>query len=225
MSSPARPPRTAAPDTRDRSSRRHMRRPGRQPEQSAGPASSTTRHRPQVLSASAERGPDVNGWYNRPVAFAIAGDDATAGIQACPVYLRRTGRRRGLGDRCCTDRAGNQASRAFGLRFDCHRARDHGPRGDPRGPHRRAELADHAGRRVGRCHPDSRRRAREGDARVRRPRVGLRRRARVDNGVQYAYEVRVQDPAGNARSATVTAVPPRRSLRSRSARRPLRWKR
>ena len=61
----------------------------------------------------------MNGWYNRPVEFAIAGDDATAGILACPdvTYAGPDGAAASLTGRC-TDRAGNQASRAFGLKFD-----------------------------------------------------------------------------------------------------------
>ena len=74
---------------------------------------------PEITRAVPERGPDANGWYNRPVSFVIEGKDATSGIQACPgtTYSGPNGAASSfLGQ--CSDRAGNLASRAFGLKFD-----------------------------------------------------------------------------------------------------------
>jgi hypothetical protein len=43
---------------------------------------------PQVTGSAFERGPDADGWYNRPVAVAFAGADATSGLASCdrPTY-------------------------------------------------------------------------------------------------------------------------------------------
>jgi hypothetical protein len=71
---------------------------------------------PQVLSADAVRGPDRGGWYNRPVAFAVDGDDATSGRDVCPTVTYR-----GPDDgnpsvaAACFDRAGNRGTRSFPL--------------------------------------------------------------------------------------------------------------
>jgi hypothetical protein len=162
---------------------------------------------PEVISASAERAPDVNGWYNHPVTFAIAGDDATAGIQACPdvTYAGPDGAVSSLVG-LCSDRAGNVSTRAFGLRFDAT------------APAIMNLTATAADRRVAlswRTSADT-----ESVAVTRTPGVGLEKTtlvfggpgtsfvdARVENGVWYAYEVRVRDPAGNLGSETVSAVP------------------
>ncbi len=38
---------------------------------------------PQVTGSSFERGPDAEGWYNRPVGVTFAGSDATSGVASC----------------------------------------------------------------------------------------------------------------------------------------------
>ena len=74
---------------------------------------------PQVTTGTPRRGPDVNGWYNRAVAFDFEGADVTSGIAACPAvtYSGPDGGAASLTGRC-TDRAGNSADRAFGLKYD-----------------------------------------------------------------------------------------------------------
>jgi hypothetical protein len=162
---------------------------------------------PEVLSASAERGPDVNGWYNHPVTFAIAGADATAGIQACPdvPYGGPDGATALLIGRCI-DRAGNEATRAFGLKFDSTA---------PAIMDLAAAIADRSVALSWRTSPDA-----ELVGVTRTPGFGLENTTRVfggpgtsfvdrsvDNGVQYVYEVSVRDAAGNSGSRTITAVP------------------
>ena len=162
---------------------------------------------PEVISASAERVPDVDGWYNHPVAFAISGDDATAGIQACPdvTYAGPDGGASSLVGRC-SDRAGNLASRAFGLKFDATA---------PAIMDLAATPADRSVVLRWRTSPDA-----DSIGVTRTPGVGLEKTTfvfggpgtsfvdgRVANGVRYAYEVRARDPAGNSGSASVTAVP------------------
>jgi hypothetical protein len=74
---------------------------------------------PQVTTGTPRRGPDVNGWYNRAVAFDFTGADATSGIAACPTvtYAGPDGGATSVTGRC-TDRAGNNAHRAFALAYD-----------------------------------------------------------------------------------------------------------
>ena len=37
-----------------------------------------------TLSATPDRAPNANGWYNAPVTFAVSCSDATSGVQVCP---------------------------------------------------------------------------------------------------------------------------------------------
>jgi hypothetical protein len=74
---------------------------------------------PQVTTGSPRRAPDVNGWYNRAVAFDFEGADVTSGVAACPsvTYSGPDGGAASLTGRC-TDRAGNGGERAFGIKYD-----------------------------------------------------------------------------------------------------------
>ena len=74
---------------------------------------------PQVTAGTPRRAPDVDGWYNRAVAFDFEGVDATSGVAACPsvTYSGPDGGASSVTGRC-TDRAGNSADRAFGVRYD-----------------------------------------------------------------------------------------------------------
>ena len=74
---------------------------------------------PQVTAGSPRRAPDVDGWYNRGVAFDFEGTDATSGIAVCPsvTYSGPDGGAASVTGRC-TDRAGNSADRAFEVRYD-----------------------------------------------------------------------------------------------------------
>jgi hypothetical protein len=74
---------------------------------------------PTVTTAAAERPPDSNGWYNHDVGFAFAAGDSMSGPDGCtaPVYsgpdipnASVTG--------TCRDRAGNQAERTVGFKYD-----------------------------------------------------------------------------------------------------------
>jgi hypothetical protein len=75
---------------------------------------------PQVTGAAFERGADSNGWYNRPVAVAFAGADATSGIASCdrPTYSGPDGGSLQVAG-VCRDVAGNtSAPAAAALRYD-----------------------------------------------------------------------------------------------------------
>ena len=75
---------------------------------------------PVVTGGQPDRVPDVNGWYNRPVAITFSGSDGTSGVEAC------TATSYGGPDSAaasvtgtCQDRAGNlSAPFGYGLRYD-----------------------------------------------------------------------------------------------------------
>ena len=75
---------------------------------------------PPAVTASPERGPDNDGWYNRPVAVSVSGDDATSGLAGCSGGGTYSGPDTGGADvgGSCTDNAGNRGSASFGLKFD-----------------------------------------------------------------------------------------------------------
>ncbi len=74
---------------------------------------------PTSLSAGAVRPPDANGWYNHPVAINWTGTDATSGLAAC-TSLTYSGPDSGAAGVSggCTDVAGNSSSTSFGFQYD-----------------------------------------------------------------------------------------------------------
>jgi len=74
---------------------------------------------PTSLSAGAVRPPDANGWYNHPVAISWTGTDATSGLAAC-TSLTYSGPDSGAAGVSggCTDVAGNSSSTSFGFQYD-----------------------------------------------------------------------------------------------------------
>ena len=75
---------------------------------------------PPGVTASADRGPDSDGWYNRPVSISISGDDATSGIASCSGGGTYSGPDTGGADvgGSCTDNAGNRGGASLGLKYD-----------------------------------------------------------------------------------------------------------
>jgi hypothetical protein len=71
------------------------------------------------VSASPDRGPDNNGWYNHTVSVSFSGDDGTSGIASCTSASYGgpdTGEAKVNGS--CTDNAGNTGSTGFELKYD-----------------------------------------------------------------------------------------------------------
>jgi hypothetical protein len=67
--------------------------------------------RPTVTGASPARSPDVNGWYNQPVALTFAGTDSTSGIDACDrVVYEAPDSATASAAGTCKDRAGNRSA-------------------------------------------------------------------------------------------------------------------
>jgi len=74
---------------------------------------------PPRVSATADRGPDANGWYSRAVGIQFTGDDATSGVASCTSGTYSgpdSAAARASGS--CTDWAGNTGSTTFELRYD-----------------------------------------------------------------------------------------------------------
>jgi large repetitive protein len=162
---------------------------------------------PAVTGARAERPPDHGDWFTGPVRFDITGTDAMSGLLECPpvTYSGPDSRDAGVTG-SCRDRAGNIASRAFPLSFDATAP----PLTDVT-----AAPGDRTVALSWNTSPDA-----EVVQIARTPGLGLDAATvlfrgldmvfvdwNVENGVHYAYEVRVQDAAGNAASETVGAVP------------------
>ena len=66
---------------------------------------------PPTVAAAADRAPDANGWYRKPLTVAFNGADATSGIQACTQPARYAGpdRAQATVSGTCRDHAGNTA--------------------------------------------------------------------------------------------------------------------
>ena len=72
-----------------------------------------------AVHAVPSRGPDVNGWYNKPVSFTFKGTDATSGIAACS-SLTYSGPYNGNASVAgtCTDKAGNVGHAGYRFAYD-----------------------------------------------------------------------------------------------------------
>jgi hypothetical protein len=75
---------------------------------------------PPTVTATAERVPDANGWYNRPVTVSYAGTDATSGIATCSPANQYGGPDLAAASAAgsCTDYAGNVASSVLSFKYD-----------------------------------------------------------------------------------------------------------
>ena len=73
-----------------------------------------------AVTASADRQPDANGWYNRALSVAYSGADATSGVAACSAATQYAGpdNPRASVAGACTDNAGNMATTSFAFKFD-----------------------------------------------------------------------------------------------------------
>ena len=162
---------------------------------------------PVVTGGQAERPPDHTDWFTRPVRFDFTGTDAMSGLAECPpVTYSGPDAANAAVTGVCRDRAGNPTGRAFPLKYDATA---------PAVADLNAAAGDRSVSLSWRASPDA-----DSVEVSRTPGLGSAPASvvfrgpgaafvdgAVDNGVSYAYEVRVRDPAGNTGSATVTAVP------------------
>jgi hypothetical protein len=186
---------------------------------------------PPQVAVAADRGPDSNGWYVRPVAFRWNGADATSGIASCSAVIY------GGPDRAsvpvsggCADNAGNTATSTLSINYDATAP-----------VLKKVSVTSSAGLDVVRWRSSSasdtlvlQRSARGSDAQpvvFRRTGTTLRDR-KIRSDVEYTYTAQTFDQAGNpSRKLSVTALPKVLTLRKlryvpRAAPRPiLRWER
>ena len=105
---------------------------------------------PQVTGSALERGPDADGWYNRPVTVTFSGTDATSGLASCdrPAYSGPDAASLQLSG-TCRDVAGNTSpAAAVALKYDAtppavSAAPDRAP--DAKGWYRRALTVKFSG--------------------------------------------------------------------------------
>jgi hypothetical protein len=74
---------------------------------------------PPSITGGADRAPDANGWYNRPLVVRFSGNDAMSGLQGCSSapYSGPDSANVAVGG-TCRDNAGNVTNGAFPFRFD-----------------------------------------------------------------------------------------------------------
>jgi hypothetical protein len=74
---------------------------------------------PPSVSASPDRGPDNNGWYNHGVSVSFSGSDGTSGVAGCDSrsYTGPDSESASVSG-SCTDNAGNTGSARFELKYD-----------------------------------------------------------------------------------------------------------
>jgi hypothetical protein len=162
---------------------------------------------PTVATFAPARPPDHDGWWNQPVAFAFSGTDATSGIADCDVvpYGGPDGAAAEVTGGC-RDKAGNQATQAFAIKYDAS-------------PPGLTDVTAKPGNRAvtirWTASPDT-----VLSQLVRTPGVAgapssmllegtgnAFTDAAVSNGAAYRYTLSAYDAAGNAASTTVSATP------------------
>ena len=164
---------------------------------------------PPNVTGAANRPPDANGWYNKPVQVAFAGTDGASGIAACtaPVEYKGPDANPAKLVGQCRDAAGHLSAPAtVELRYDSTSPARPKVSAKPRG--RQLELAWSAGKDVALSEV-----VRAPGLKGKKAQVVFRgkRNRLVDRktkaGTRYWYEVKLYDQAGNVASATVNLKP------------------
>ena len=162
---------------------------------------------PTSLSASAARPPDVNGWYNHPVAINWTGVDATSQVASC-TSLTYSGPDSGAAavSGGCTDFAGNSSSTSFAFQYDAT---------PPQLSSVSVQSTDGANVVHWKSSSPNDVAAISRVARGSRSEISLFSGAgadfvdkKIQDGVEYRYSVRTSDQAGNfSQTRTVLALP------------------
>jgi hypothetical protein len=73
-----------------------------------------------VVTATAGRAPDVNGWYNDTLGISFSGNDATSGLASCVPRIDYSGpdSATAVANGTCTDKAGNTDSAMLQFKYD-----------------------------------------------------------------------------------------------------------
>jgi hypothetical protein len=161
---------------------------------------------PPVVTPSADRKPDANGWYRKPVTFSFAGTDPTSGIGACsaPTPYKGPDVAKATAVGSCRDAAGNAGEASQAFQYDATA---------PKLPVAKAEVGKGVAKIIWQRSPDAVLVELE-----RSPGINGRRKTvvyrgngvsfidkTVRDGVRYRYEIRASDVAGNMVEKAVTA--------------------
>jgi large repetitive protein len=156
---------------------------------------------PQVDAVTPERAPDAAGWYNRRLAVAFHGTDATSGVEACTQTTYAGPDTGGTAlEGSCRDHAGNvSAAASFALRYD-GTAPSIGT------------VSAKAGNRVVSLSWTASADAtsvevRRGERLVYEGSAASFTDTGLENGTRYSYTLSAYDEARNTATATVTARP------------------
>ena len=159
-------------------------------------------------SAGADRGPDVNGWYNHPLSVTFTASDATSGMAACTNAASYSGPDSGharlQGE--CKDQAGNWSNPAYTFKYDST---------PPRLKQVKAELRRQGMRLIWAASTDaaSFEVARQPGLGGSKPSIVYRGHGhrftdqRRKHGVKYRYTVTAYDEAGNAVAKVIIVQP------------------
>ena len=73
-----------------------------------------------VVTATAGRAPDANGWYNHTLGISFSGNDATSGLASCVPQISYSGpdSASAAASGTCTDKAGNTDSATLQFKYD-----------------------------------------------------------------------------------------------------------
>ena len=161
---------------------------------------------PPTVGAAADRAPDGNGWYRKPLTVTFSGSDATSGVASCTAPARYAGPdRAGVAlAGTCRDHAGNAADAALTANYDATA---------PKLAAVKVKVAKRAARVSWKKPPDA------VLIRIdRTPGVNGRKKTRVykgtgqafvdktvRKGVRYRYQLIASDAAGNVAGTAVTA--------------------
>jgi hypothetical protein len=164
---------------------------------------------PPSATASADRQPDKNGWYNHPLTVSFTGEDATSGVDSCtpPMTYRGPVTTSGKLPGTCTDKAGNRSAPAeVDFKYDST---------PPSISHFVVAAADSAATLTWVTSPDTTvvevERSLGGGGRAEAMVYTGSKKTFVDmrlrNGRRYRYTVTGYDQAGNSATATAFALP------------------
>ncbi len=173
---------------------------------------------PPSVTASPERAPDANGWYNHPLAVGFGGSDATSGVESCSSGKYGGPDAQGASvSGSCTDKAGNSAGASYSLRYDSSPPKVKDVTvvpGNEKATVRWKASPDVAGVTVTRVPL----------TKGAPPKLVYRGKGssfsdgKLTNGVRYRYTLSVVDQAGNVATASTVAVPRALSLPVEGAR-------
>jgi large repetitive protein len=167
-----------------------------------------------AVSARAERGPDHDGWYNRPVKIDFIGTDALSGVDSCTSMTYSGPFIKSIEPvGSCRDRAGNNTFVSFPLDYDAEPPTLSGLTVESTSA---AEIVRWKSSSRDDVATVSRVARGGGSATVFRGGGATFVDKKIQPGVEYRFSVQTEDPAGNkSRQLSRLALPKVVSLRTR----------